>query len=73
MREIIKTAETPGLDTDAVEIKLSSDIAPALDAIKSQPQALFVVGDPLTSQIGCKSAAGHSSNGFPRRMPFGSS
>ena len=48
LREVIKTAETLGLDTDALEIKLSSDIAPALDAIKSQPQALFVVGDPLT-------------------------
>ena len=48
LREVIKTAETLGLDTAAVEIKSSSDIASALDAIKTQPQALFVVGDPLT-------------------------
>jgi putative ABC transport system substrate-binding protein len=48
LKEVIRTAETLGLDTTAVEIKLSSDIAPALDSIKNQPQALFVVGDPLT-------------------------
>jgi ABC-type uncharacterized transport system substrate-binding protein len=48
LREVIKTAETLGLDTTAAEIKLSADIAPALDAINTEPQALFVVGDPLT-------------------------
>jgi putative tryptophan/tyrosine transport system substrate-binding protein len=48
LREVIKTAEMLGLNTTAVEIKLSADIAPALDAINTQPQALFVVGDPLT-------------------------
>ena len=66
LREVIKTAETLGLDTDALEIKLSSDIAPALDAIKSQPQALFVVGDPLTftnrvqiGKLGTQATASH--------------
>jgi putative ABC transport system substrate-binding protein len=48
LREATKAAETLGLNTTAVEIKSSADIAPALDAIKAQPQALFVVGDPLT-------------------------
>ena len=48
LREVIKTAQTLGLDTTAIEIKLAADIVPALDAIKTQPQALFVVGDPLT-------------------------
>src|SRR5262249_29485634 len=48
VREVVKTAETLGLDTTAVEIRSSTDITPALDAIKTQPQALFVVGDPLT-------------------------
>jgi len=48
LREATKAAETLGLNTTAVEIKTSADIAPALDAIKTQPQALFVVGDPLT-------------------------
>jgi putative ABC transport system substrate-binding protein len=48
LREATKAAETLGLNTTAVEIKSSADIAPALDAIKTQPQALFVVGDPLT-------------------------
>ena len=45
---VIKTAQTLELDTTAIEIKSSADIASALDAIKTQPQALFVVGDPLT-------------------------
>ena len=45
---LARTAQTLGFDTTAVEIKLSADIVPALDAIKTQPQALFVVGDPLT-------------------------
>ena len=48
LRDVVRTAETLGLDTTAIEIKSSSDISPALDAIKSQPQALFVVVDPLT-------------------------
>jgi putative ABC transport system substrate-binding protein len=48
LREVIRAAQTLGLVTTAVEIKLSADIAPALDAIQTQPQALFVVGDPLT-------------------------
>ena len=48
LREVAKVAETLGLDTTSVEIKLSADIVPALDAVKTQPQALFVVGDPLT-------------------------
>ena len=47
LSEVIKTAEILGLDTTAVEVKLSPDIVPALDAIKTQPQALFIVGDPL--------------------------
>jgi putative tryptophan/tyrosine transport system substrate-binding protein len=47
LREVIKTAETLGLHTTAVEVKFPADIAPALDAIKTQPQSLFVVGDPL--------------------------
>jgi ABC-type uncharacterized transport system substrate-binding protein len=48
LREVVKTTESLGLNTTAVEIKSSADIAPALDAIKIRPQALFVVGDPLT-------------------------
>jgi putative tryptophan/tyrosine transport system substrate-binding protein len=47
LSEVVKAAEILGLDTTAVEVKLSADVAPALDAIKTQPQALFVVGDPL--------------------------
>ena len=48
LSEVIKAAETLGLNPIALEIKLSSDIVPTLEAIKVQPQALFVVGDPLT-------------------------
>src|SRR5262249_10680769 len=48
LSEVIKAAETLGLNAIALEIKLSSDIVPTLEAIKVKPQALFVVGDPLT-------------------------
>ena len=48
LSEVIKAAEMLGLNAIALEIKLSSDIVPTLEAIKVQPQALFVVGDPLT-------------------------
>jgi ABC-type uncharacterized transport system substrate-binding protein len=48
LKEVTKAAETLGIDAIAVEIRLSADVAPALEEVKSQPQALFVVGDPLT-------------------------
>ena len=48
LEEVIKAAETLGVEAAAVEIKVSADVAPALDAINTEPQALFVVGDPLT-------------------------
>jgi putative ABC transport system substrate-binding protein len=48
LEEVIKAAETLGVEAIAVEIKLSADVAPALDAINTEPQALFVVSDPLT-------------------------
>jgi putative ABC transport system substrate-binding protein len=48
LREALKAAGTLGLEASPAEIKVAADIAPALDAIKTQQQALFVVGDPLT-------------------------
>ena len=48
LREVTETASKLGLDTTALEIRSSQDIAPALSAINSRTQALFVVGDPLT-------------------------
>ena len=48
LREVLGTAETLGLEATRAEIKVAADIAPALEAIKTEQQALFVVGDPLT-------------------------
>jgi putative tryptophan/tyrosine transport system substrate-binding protein len=48
LREVLKAAETLGLEATPAEIKVAADIAPALEAIKPEQQALFVVGDPLT-------------------------
>ena len=36
------------LEAIPAEIKVAADIAPALEMIKAEQQALFVVGDPLT-------------------------
>jgi putative ABC transport system substrate-binding protein len=48
LREVLKAAETLGLEATPAEIKVAADIAPALETIKTEQQALFVVGDPLT-------------------------
>jgi putative tryptophan/tyrosine transport system substrate-binding protein len=48
LREVLKAAETLGLEATPAEIQVAADIAPALETIKTEQQALFVVGDPLT-------------------------
>jgi putative ABC transport system substrate-binding protein len=48
LREVLKAAETLGLEATPAEIKVAADIAPALETIKPEQQALFVVGDPVT-------------------------
>ena len=48
LREVLKAAQTLRLEAIPAEIKVAADIAPALEKIKTEEQALFVVGDPLT-------------------------
>jgi putative ABC transport system substrate-binding protein len=49
MREIQKIARQLGIDVVAtLEIRQREDITPAFETLKVQPDALFVVGDPLT-------------------------
>jgi ABC-type uncharacterized transport system substrate-binding protein len=45
LREVLKAAETLGLEATPAEIKMAADIAPALETIKTEQQALFVVGE----------------------------
>jgi putative ABC transport system substrate-binding protein len=49
MREIEATARTFGLDPVMLEIRRAEDIAPALESLKGDAQALYVVVDPLTN------------------------
>jgi ABC-type uncharacterized transport system substrate-binding protein len=49
MHQVQETARTLKLDYAPVEIKRADDIAPALDALKSAAQAMYVVADPLVS------------------------
>ena len=49
MREVQTTARTLGLEVVTLEIRQAEDIAPALEALKGAADALFVVGDPLTT------------------------
>jgi putative tryptophan/tyrosine transport system substrate-binding protein len=48
MREIQATARQFGVDVATLEIRRAEDITPAFETLKVQPDALFVVGDPLT-------------------------
>jgi putative ABC transport system substrate-binding protein len=47
MDEVQAAARTLGLDVAPFEVRQSKDIAPAFEALRSQVQALFLVGDPL--------------------------
>jgi putative ABC transport system substrate-binding protein len=49
MHEVETGAHTLGLETVTFKIKRAADIAPAIEAIKDRVDALYVVGDPLTS------------------------
>ena len=48
MREIQAIAHQLGIDVATLEIRRAEDIAPAFETLKVRPDALFVVGDPLT-------------------------
>ena len=47
MSEVQVAARTLGIEVSAFDIRESKDIAPAFEALKSQAEALFLVGDPL--------------------------
>ncbi|HZO47381.1 MAG TPA: ABC transporter substrate-binding protein [Xanthobacteraceae bacterium] len=49
MREVQAAARTLGLEVVTLEIRRGEDIAPAFEVIKGRVQALYVVGDPLTT------------------------
>ena len=52
MRELdeVETAARPlGIETIALKIRQAADIAPAFESLKSRAQALYVVGESLTS------------------------
>jgi len=50
MREVQATAHRLGMEVATLELRRAEDIAPAFETIKAggRPEALFVVGDPLT-------------------------
>jgi putative ABC transport system substrate-binding protein len=47
MREVQATARTLGLEATTREIRQAEDIAPAIEALKSRADALYVATDPL--------------------------
>jgi ABC-type uncharacterized transport system substrate-binding protein len=49
MVEVQTAARTLGLEIALMEIRQSSDIAPAFDAISGRAEALYVCGDPLVN------------------------
>jgi putative ABC transport system substrate-binding protein len=48
-REIRRAAQTAGLELAAAEIQRADDIAPAIEALKGQADALYVITDPLVN------------------------
>jgi len=49
MREIEATARALGLDPVVLEIRRAEDIAPALETLKGNAQALYLASDPLVT------------------------
>jgi putative tryptophan/tyrosine transport system substrate-binding protein len=49
MHEVEVAAHALGLEAVTFKIKRAADIAPAIEAFKDRADALYVVGDPLTS------------------------
>ena len=48
MKQVQATANKIGLETMTLEVRHREDIAPAFDAFTAKPDAMYVVGDPLT-------------------------
>jgi putative tryptophan/tyrosine transport system substrate-binding protein len=49
MRQVQAVARTLGLEATTLEIRGAEDISPALEALKSRADALYICPDPLTS------------------------
>jgi ABC-type uncharacterized transport system substrate-binding protein len=49
MRQVQAVARTLGLEVTTLEIRGAEDISPALEALKSRADALYICPDPLTS------------------------
>ena len=47
MGEVQAAASTLGVEVSAFDVRESKDLGPAFEALKSQAEALFLVGDPL--------------------------
>jgi putative ABC transport system substrate-binding protein len=57
MREVQGSAGRLGLEVLMLEVRRSEEIAPAFNALTIKPDALFVVGDPLTiSSASCRTS-----------------
>ena len=48
MNAVRETAKMLGLDVIAIEIRRAEDIAPGIEALKGQAEALYLASDPLT-------------------------
>jgi putative ABC transport system substrate-binding protein len=48
MHTVRETAKMLGLDVVAIEIRRAEDIAPGIEALKGQAEALYLASDPLT-------------------------
>jgi putative ABC transport system substrate-binding protein len=49
MHEVQAEARKLGLGTEVLEIRMASDIAPAIDTVKGRVDSLYVVGDPFVT------------------------
>ena len=49
MRQVQAVARTLGLEVTTLEIRGAEDISPALEALKSRVDALYICPDPLTN------------------------
>ena len=49
LRQVQAVARTLGLEVTTLEIRRAEDISPAVEALKSRADALYICPDPLTS------------------------
>ena len=68
MREIAATARALDLDVILLEIQRVEDIAPAIEALKTRADALYVATDPSFSPIGSEPMTWREARGCRRSM-----